>query len=261
MTSGFPPSTRGKLPYFPPSLFLFILFATLGVHSAWEVFPVKVTFIGHSCFWLESGRTRILVDPFISGNPVAKAKPEDVAPTHILLTHGHGDHMGDTEAIARRSGALVITTFELASLLEQKGVKAHPMAVGGRYHFDFGAVRVTPALHGSGVEGGSAAGFIFHLEGKTIYHTGDTGLFSDMKLLASLEKVDLFLVPIGDNFTMGIDDAVVAVNFVQPQVVIPMHYNTFPLIKADPREFQQKVEARVPSARVVILEPGQEFDF
>lgn len=221
---------------------------------------MKVTFIGHSCFLIEGGNTRILIDPFISGNPLARAKPEDLTPTHILLTHGHSDHMGDTEAIARRTGALVISTFELATLLEGKGAKAHPLAVGGRYHFDFGNLRVTPALHGAGVPGGTAAGFIFHLDGKVIYHTGDTGLFSDMKLYAELEKVDLFLVPIGGNYTMDVDDAVVAVDFVRPKVTIPMHYNTFPLIQADPAEFRAKAESRVPVMRVVILEPGQSFD-
>ena len=222
---------------------------------------MKVTFLGHSSFQLESGAFRVLVDPFLSGNPKAAAKASDLNPTHILLTHGHGDHTGDAEDIGRRSGALVITTFELAGVLEEKGLKTHPMAVGGRHDFDFGRVRVTPAFHGAGVPGGSPAGFIFRLEGKAVYHTGDTGLFSDMKLLAQLEKVDLFLVPIGDNYTMGIDDAVVAVDFVRPRVVVPMHYNTFPLIQADPQEFKRKVEARVPDTKVVILDPGQSLDF
>lgn len=221
---------------------------------------MKVTFIGHSSFMLEDGKSRILIDPFVTGNPAATVRPEDLSPTHILLSHGHGDHMGDTEAIARRTGALVITTFELATMLEEKGVKTHPMAIGGTHAFDFGRVRVTPACHGSGVAGGSPAGYIFHLAGQTIYHTGDTGLFSDMKLLAELEKIDLFLVPIGDNYTMGIDDAVVAVDFVRPRLTVPMHYNTFPLIKADPGEFKAKAEARVPGTRVEILNPGQSLE-
>ncbi|MHB9146403.1 MAG: metal-dependent hydrolase [Symbiobacteriia bacterium] len=222
---------------------------------------MKVTYIGHSCFQLDSGQTRILLDPFVSGNPVARVKAEDLSPTHILLTHGHGDHLGDTEAIAKRTGALVITTFELAAVLEDKGVRVHPMAVGGRYRFDFGSVRVTPAFHGAGVAGGSPAGFIFHLEDKAVYHTGDTGLFSDMKLFAELEKVDLFLVPIGGNYTMDVDDAVVAVDFVRPAVAIPMHYNTFPMVKADPTDFKAKAESRVPGTQVAILQPGETLDF
>ncbi|MGE5589220.1 MAG: metal-dependent hydrolase [Bacillota bacterium] len=225
------------------------------------MFPLKVTFLGHSGFLLESGAFRVLVDPFLSGNPKAAAKASDLNPTHILLTHGHDDHMGDVEAIGRRSGALVITTFELANVLSDKGLKTHPMAVGGGHNFDFGRVRVTPALHGAGVAGGSPAGFIFRLEGKAVYHAGDTGLFSDMKLLGQLEKVDLFLVPIGDNYTMGIDDAVVAVDFVRPRVAVPMHYNTFPLIQADPQEFKRRVEARIPDTAVTVLDPGQSLDF
>lgn len=221
---------------------------------------MKVQFIGHSAFYLEAENFKAVIDPFITGNPLATIKADDLKDlTHIFVTHGHGDHLGDTIELAKKHQALVITNFEIATFLGAQGVQAHPMHIGGRTTFDFGIVKLTPALHGSGIQteegiidGGNPGGFVITVEDKTVYHAGDTGLTMDMKLLES-EHIDLALLPIGGNFTMDIRDAIRAVDFIQPKKVVPMHYNTFGLIQADPEVFKSGVT----HAEVVVLQPGQ----
>lgn len=224
---------------------------------------LKLTFHGHSCWEVEDGSHRVLIDPFLSGNPMADVKPEAFTKLDaILVSHGHGDHIGDGVAIAKKTGALVIANFEVAGYFSKRGCEAHPLHIGGGNHFPFGRVKLTIAHHGStGPEGealGNPAGILLKMGGKTLYHAGDTGLFYDMKLIAEMNgPIDVALLPIGDNFTMGIDDAVKAAEFLQAKVTIPMHYDTFGYIKADAAAFAKKVEAiRLKSA---VVKPGQSY--
>lgn len=225
---------------------------------------VKVRFLGHAAFYLESEGLRALIDPFLTGNPMAESGPEEFLDVnYIFVTHGHRDHIGDTVEIARASGATVISNFELSNLFQNAGLNCHPMHVGGVFQFPFGRVKMTTAIHGSDVEiegklvpGGNPGGFLLELEGKKIYHAGDTGLTSDMQLL-EIEKVDVALLPIGGNFTMDVTDAVRAVEMIKPRIVVPIHYNTFELIKTDPWEFKDKLPDQV---RTEILEVGQSLE-
>ena len=224
---------------------------------------MKLTYYGHSACLLECRGQRLLFDPFLSGNPNAGISPDAVECDYILLTHGHADHLGDTLAIAQRTGATVIAVFELAGYCQRKGAEAHPMHIGGRCAFPFGSVKLTIAHHsssftevdGSTVYLGNPAGIIVESEGKTLYHAGDTGLFYDMKLIGEHHAIDLALLPIGDNFTMGIGDACRAVEFLKPGRVVPVHYNTFPAIVVDPQAFAHEA-----SAPVAVLEPGQSIE-
>lgn len=219
-----------------------------------------ITYLGHACFLVEEGeQEKLLFDPFISNNPQAPVKPEEVRASYILVSHAHFDHLGDAYNIARANGATIIATAEVAAAAEEQKVSAHAQHIGGRHRFPFGSVKLTPALHGAGIPGGLACGFLVEYYGKKIYFAGDTGLFGDMKLIGELEKPDLALLPIGDNFTMGIDDAVVAASFLKAPVVIPYHYNTWPLIEADPGEFKTKVEQKTGS-QCVILQPGEKYE-
>lgn len=222
----------------------------------------RITWFGHSALGLEIDHYRILVDPFLSGNPAASTTADKVPADYILLSHGHGDHVGDTVAIAQRTGATVISNFEIISWLEKKGVKGHDQHIGGGYTYPFGYVKLTNALHGSampdGSYGGNPAGFLITTnDGKKIYLAGDTGLFGDMKLIGE-EGLDLAVIPIGDNFTMGPADALRAVKLLQPKNVIPIHYNTFEVIRQDEQSWSRKVEAET-GARVHVLKPGQSF--
>ncbi len=211
---------------------------------------VTATYLGHSAVQLADGKTTILIDPFLRGNPVAKITPEKLNPDYIIVTHGHDDHLGDTVEIAQRTGALCIATFELGLWLETQKCKVHTMSVGGTHRFPFGRVKCTVAQHSASLGelgdryAGVAAGVIVELDGKMFYHAGDTALTYDMKLIAEAFKVDLAFLPIGDNYTMGIDDAVRAVEFVRPQRVAPIHFNTYDMILADPDEFANKVRAQ-----------------
>ncbi|MCH4890539.1 metal-dependent hydrolase [Acidaminobacter sp. JC074] len=224
---------------------------------------MKVKFIGHATFYFETKNMKAIIDPFITGNPVATISSEDITDlTHIFVTHGHGDHLGDTVELAKKHGAMVITNFEICNYLSNQGVQAHPMHIGGRKTFDGFDVKMTPALHGSAiqtengpVDGGNPGGFLITVEDKVLYHAGDTGLTMDMKLLED-EHVDLALLPIGGNFTMDIKDAVRAVDFIKPKKVVPMHYNTFGLIEADPNDFKEKIK----DAQVLILSPGDTIE-
>ncbi len=208
---------------------------------------LKITYYGHSVFLLDDGKTKLIIDPFIEGNPFSTIKEKDVNVNYIVVTHGHGDHLGDAVAISKRCGATIIAVNELANYVASQGAKAHNMHIGGGFNFPFGRVKFTIAHHGSssseGTYTGEASGVLVTMAGKTVYHTGDTGLFSDMKLIGEMNPVDILLLPIGDNFTMGIDDAVKAVELVRPKYVAPMHYNTFPVIEADPNVFIAKVKA------------------
>ncbi|NLA11266.1 MAG: metal-dependent hydrolase [Firmicutes bacterium] len=217
----------------------------------------KLTFLGHACFLLqtEDGET-LLFDPFIIGNPQAPVSAEEIKAGYILVSHAHMDHLGDAYDIAARNDAMLISTSEIAEAAREKGLNVHGLHIGGSYRFPFGTVKLTLALHGSGIPGGHACGFLVSCGGKTIYFAGDTGLFGDMKLIGELNRPDLALLPIGDNYTMGPDDAVVAASFLKARQVIPYHYNTWPLIETDPLLFKEKVE-RQTGADCIILQPGE----
>jgi len=224
---------------------------------------VKLTYLGHSCFTLEDEKHKIIFDPFISGNPLAKISPEDIKVEAILLSHGHGDHLGDALAIAKKNDALIIAPFELAMYCQKKGASVHPMHIGGSREFNFGRVKLTIAHHGSAVVDeeitytGNPCGFVVNFAGKIIYHSGDTGLFLDMKLIGEMNKLDLALIPIGDNFTMGIEDAVKATEFLNPKMVIPMHFDTFEVIKQNPEVFANRLKDS--NTKVKILKIGESY--
>jgi len=226
----------------------------------------RLTFHGHAAFELTTSKgTNIMFDPWLDENPAADIKTKDVTSLdYILVSHGHGDHFSDVIALAKQTNATVLATFELVALCQAKGVQnGHGMSIGGGYQFPFGYAKLTPALHGTGIDGGAGGihstmpnGWWLDLGDARVYHAGDTALLTDMQLLQG--KVDVAMLPIGDNFTMGPEDAARAVEFIKPRVVIPMHYNSFDVIKQDPQHFKQLVGNR---AEVVILKPGESFDF
>ncbi len=213
----------------------------------------QITYHGHSCFSIVSDGKHLLIDPFLTGNPTAKIAAAQLKPDFILLSHGHGDHVGDTVAIAKRTGCLVVCNFEISSWLGKQGVaNIHPLHIGGGNRFPFGRCKMTIAHHGSGLPdgayGGNPAGFLLKLnDGKTIYFSGDTALTYDMKWLAE-EKVDVAILCVGDNFTMGPDDALKAIRLFEPKTVIPCHYGTWPYIDIDVEEFQARCQAETAAA-------------
>jgi len=228
-----------------------------------------LTYLGHSGFALEADGKTVLIDPWVTGNSLATAKADDLRADTILLSHAHNDHgIDDARAIAKRTGATIITTFELGVWLGAQGVKANPGNHGGIVQFDGGSVKLTPAWHTSSyqtgpetfVAPGVPAGLIVRFGGVTLYHTGDTALFRDMELIGEA-GIDLMCVCIGDHFTMGPDDAIRAVQFVGPKAVIPMHYNTFPPITQDAEAFKRRVEAAVLGVACYPLKPGQRQAF
>lgn len=223
---------------------------------------VKLTWYGHACWNIETPKGTILIDPFLSGNPGAPIQAGQAKPDFILVSHGHGDHLGDTVPIAKRTGALVISNFEIANYCQGQGCKTHPLHIGGSRNFAFGNLKLTIAHHGSsfpdGRYAGNPAGFLLTLGKVKIYDAADTGLFYDMKLIGE-EGIDVALLPIGDNFTMGPDDAVRAVKLIKPKVVIPMHYNTFDVIRQDAKGFAAQVKKASPKTKVVVLKPGESF--
>ncbi len=223
------------------------------------MFRLNIEFLGHSCFLIQADSHIVLTDPFLTGNPSAATKPEDVRPTHILVSHAHDDHMGDAKAIAKANGAAVYSTFDICQSFQEEGIAIEGGNIGGKLPADFGSVKLVPAIHSSGLPGGIACGFVIEIAGKKIYFAGDTALFVDMALLAG-ENIDIAMLPIGDYFTMGPGDAAEAVKLIKPQHVIPMHYNTFPPIAQDPQKFKKLVESKS-DARVTVLQPGDEASF
>lgn len=211
---------------------------------------MKISYHGHSVVRVKTESHTILIDPFITGNELCDLDPNEVEADVILLTHGHNDHVGDTVDIAKRTGALVVALNELAVYLGRKGIETHPMNIGGAYEFDFGRVKFTQAFHGSSYEEedgtfiytGMPGGILLTIEGKTIYHVGDTALFSDLKMIGDMNDIDVAFIPIGDNFTMGPEDALIAADWINAKIVVPVHYNTFPVIKQDGDAFAEKVK-------------------
>lgn len=227
--------------------------------------PIRLRYFGHSTFAIDTGAHKLIVDPFLSpNNPLAPVSADAIVADFILLTHGHGDHCADAAAIAKRTGALVISNFEVVSWMQQQGAEnGHGMNLGGAYSFPFGRVKMTIAHHSStmpdGSPGGNPAGFLIHFDdGVDLYIAGDTALTYDMKLIGEAGGVDLAILPIGDNFTMGPDDAITAAQFVQAKRVIPCHYNTFPPIKQDAAAFAAELR-RAADIEGIVLNPGEEY--
>lgn len=219
---------------------------------------MKIRFLGHACFLLDDGACKVLVDPFLTGNPLAAVSADEVEADMIFVTHGHGDHVGDAVAIARRTGAQVCCSVDLAeAVFGPAGVGVAAGNLGGWMTAPFGRVKLTPAVHGSGVPGCLACGFLFEMGGKKVYHAGDTALTCDLSLLAA-EQVDVALLPIGDVYTMGPQDALRAVEMIRPALTVPMHYNTMPPIVQDGGAFAAAAAAAGFPARV--LEPGETLE-
>jgi L-ascorbate metabolism protein UlaG (beta-lactamase superfamily) len=233
---------------------------------------MEIKFHGHSCFELSEGDTRVLVDPFLKpNNPAALASAGDVHPTHVIISHGHADHMADAVPVAKANGAECVAVVEIANWLEEMGVeKVYDPNLGGTVAFEWGWVKLVPAWHTSTLPGsaespfsptsgtvvGTAAGLLVNLGGLTVYHAGDTCLFSDMKLIAERNPVDIAMLPVGGHYTMDRHDGVIAAELIGAGTVIPMHFDTFPPIEIDSAAFKAEVEERT-SSTVVVLEPGQ----
>ncbi len=223
----------------------------------------KLIYHGHSFLEVILNENKIYIDPFIEGNPLCDIKPGDASCNYIILTHGHADHFGNTTEIAKGKEVKVIATAELSYYLDAKKVSTHAMNLGGSYQFPFGRVKLTLAHHSSstpeGNYAGDPAGVILSAGDKTIFHAGDTALFYDMKLIGECHKIDYAFLPIGDNFTMGIDDAVKAAEYLNADTIIPIHYNTFEVIKADGNEFKRKIESI--GRKCIVMNAGDEINF
>lgn len=225
---------------------------------------MKIIYHGHAAFSLITGDFHLIIDPFLNGNPSAKIKAEDIHPSHILLTHGHSDHLGDALELAAANQALIIAPTELANWCAAKGAQSHGMYMG-RMKFPFGCCLMVPAFHGSSIKdngqtlyGGLACGYVLELEGKIIYHAGDTGIFGDMANLSRRAKIDCALLPIGGNYTMDPIDALAAAKMIGAALTIPMHYNTFPIIRQDPHNFVERLGKQGLAGQV--LEPEKSIE-
>ena len=223
---------------------------------------VKFSYYGHAAFLLDDGTNRVLVDPFLTGNPTASIAANEVACDFILLTHAHGDHLGDAPSIAARTGAAIVAIPEVISVCEGQAcaeIKSHPMNIGGSLDLPFGKVRMTIAQHSAGVAGGIACGFVIYIGGKVVYYSGDTALFSDMQLIGRKDAIDYAVLPIGDNYTMGLEDAAMAAQWLNASHVIPIHYDTWPIIAQEVNHYKEVTEAMT-RARVNIVAPGETIE-
>lgn len=221
---------------------------------------ITFNYYGHACFMLDTGHEKLLFDPFLTFNTQAKIKPEDVECDYILVSHAHEDHFSDALKIAKKNHPMLIAIPEIINLFPAGYDNVHGMNLGGSAHFSFGTVTMVPALHSSGVAGGTACGFVIHFNDDTVvYYSGDTALFSDMKLIGERQKIHYAILPIGDNFTMGIEDAAKAVQFLRPSYVIPIHYNTWPIIEQEPETFKAYTES-IARSFVKIVKPGHSLE-
>lgn len=226
---------------------------------------MKLTYLGHSSVLIDTGEFTLIIDPFLTGNPVASTKADEIKADYVLLTHGHFDHIGDAEAIARANGATIIGIVELADFFKNKGLTTAGLNLGGSFVFPFGKLTLTPALHSSSVEIdgtnvylGVAAGILLDLGGFVLYHAGDTALFSDLKLIGDRRQIDLAFLPIGDYFTMGPEDALLAAEWLHPKHVVPIHYNTFGLVAQDGGKFVDQLKHKNIIGHA--LKPGESLD-
>ncbi len=222
---------------------------------------MRITYLGHSCFFVETALARLIIDPFLTGNPNAARPAADLTCDYILVSHGHEDHTGDALALSQRCGAPIIANYEIAEYFAAKGAKSHGMNPGGAHAFPFGRVKLTIAHHTSSAEAGLhpiylgvPCGIVIQADGKSLYHAGDTALFLDMQLIGRV-GLDLAMLPIGDNFTMGPEDAVAALDFLKPRLAVPMHYNTWPIIAQDGAAFAARANEAGHTARA--LKPGE----
>ncbi|GAB4268834.1 MAG: metal-dependent hydrolase [Deferrisomatales bacterium] len=227
---------------------------------------VKVTYHGHACFHLDDGTHRILFDPFLTGNPTTSTRVDEFGGLDaVLVTHGHADHLGDAVELSKLYKAPIVAPFELAAFCERRGAFVHPMHIGGSHRFEFGRVKLTIAHHGSafvdkGTEyTGNPCGFLVSFGDLLFYHAGDTGLFYDMKLLGEMNAIDVAFLPIGDNFTMGPEDAAKAVEFLHPRFVVPMHWGTFEVLEQSPEGFVAQAQGR--GSEVVVMGVGESREF
>ena len=224
---------------------------------------MKITWLGHAAFLLE-GSKKVLIDPFLNGNPMAPVKPDELDVDYILVTHGHGDHLGDAVEISKRCKAPIVCIYELSVLLSRKGAETIGMNIGGTAKLEGVEITMVKAVHSADVveneiiSAGGPVGFVVNMDGVSVYHAGDTDVFMDMQLIGELYRPKVALLPIGDFYTMGIKGALKAIELIKPEIVIPMHYNTFPPIKQNPEEFKEKAEKL--GVKVVILKPGESFE-
>ncbi len=216
---------------------------------------LNFNYYGHSCFQIDDGKYKLVFDPFLTGNPQASIKADDVKADYVLISHGHSDHICDAYSVAINNSATVITIPEVTDFVGED-IKSIAMNLGGSVQLPFGFVRMVPALHSSGIGGGIAHGFVVNIAGKNIYYAGDTALFSDMKLIGQRDSIDWAILPIGGHFTMDAVDAAKAVEFLNAKNVIPVHYNTWDVINQNPEDFK----ALLKGANVQIVQPGESLN-